>query len=157
VAVVLGAANVTGGYVITERILQMFDQNKKKPKKRHEMVDFSFLIEPVYIATIHHFHHRPAADEPSPHCQERDRLGWRCNAPGNARHVRNPGLTNIALIAIAIVIGGGLGYIAAKRVAMTDMPQMVAIYNGMAAVRRQGSRRSISSIPPLQRQAALPS
>jgi len=33
VAVVLGAANVTGGYVITERILQMFDQNKKKPKK----------------------------------------------------------------------------------------------------------------------------
>ena len=33
VAVVLGAANVTGGYVITERILQMFDPDKKKPKK----------------------------------------------------------------------------------------------------------------------------
>ncbi len=33
VAVVLGAANVTGGYVITERILQMFDPNKKKPGK----------------------------------------------------------------------------------------------------------------------------
>lgn len=31
VAVVLGAANVTGGYVITERILQMFDQGGKKP------------------------------------------------------------------------------------------------------------------------------
>jgi len=33
IAVVLGAANVTGGYVITERILQMFDPNKKKPGK----------------------------------------------------------------------------------------------------------------------------
>jgi NAD(P) transhydrogenase subunit alpha len=33
IAVVLGAANVTGGYVITERILQMFDQNKKRPGK----------------------------------------------------------------------------------------------------------------------------
>ena len=33
VAVILGAANVTGGYVITERILQMFDPNKKKPGK----------------------------------------------------------------------------------------------------------------------------
>jgi NAD(P) transhydrogenase subunit alpha len=33
VAVVLGAANVTGGYVVTERILQMFDRSKTKPGK----------------------------------------------------------------------------------------------------------------------------
>jgi NAD(P) transhydrogenase subunit alpha len=33
VAVILGAANVTGGYVVTERILQMFDRNGKKPGK----------------------------------------------------------------------------------------------------------------------------
>jgi NAD(P) transhydrogenase subunit alpha len=33
VAVVLGAANVTGGYVITERILQMFDRSGKRPGK----------------------------------------------------------------------------------------------------------------------------
>jgi NAD(P) transhydrogenase subunit alpha len=33
VAVIFGAANVTGGYVVTERILQMFDRNKKKPGK----------------------------------------------------------------------------------------------------------------------------
>jgi NAD(P) transhydrogenase subunit alpha len=32
-AVVLGAANVTGGYVVTERILQMFDRSGKKPRK----------------------------------------------------------------------------------------------------------------------------
>ena len=34
IAVVLGAANVTGGYVVTERILQMFDRGGKKPGKR---------------------------------------------------------------------------------------------------------------------------
>jgi NAD(P) transhydrogenase subunit alpha len=33
IAVILGAANVTGGYVITERILQMFDRSGKKPEK----------------------------------------------------------------------------------------------------------------------------
>jgi NAD(P) transhydrogenase subunit alpha len=33
IAVILGAANVTGGYVITERILQMFDSGKKRPGK----------------------------------------------------------------------------------------------------------------------------
>jgi len=32
-AVILGAANVTGGYVITERILQMFDPGRKRPGK----------------------------------------------------------------------------------------------------------------------------
>ncbi|HTT35968.1 MAG TPA: NAD(P) transhydrogenase subunit alpha [Thermoplasmata archaeon] len=29
-AVVMGAMNVTGGYVVTERILQMFDRSKRK-------------------------------------------------------------------------------------------------------------------------------
>ena len=33
VAVILGAANVTGGYVVTERILQMFDRSGKRPGK----------------------------------------------------------------------------------------------------------------------------
>jgi NAD(P) transhydrogenase subunit alpha len=33
IAVILGAANVTGGYVITERILTMFDRSGKKPGK----------------------------------------------------------------------------------------------------------------------------
>ena len=33
IAVVLGAANVTGGYVVTERILQMFNRSGKKQKE----------------------------------------------------------------------------------------------------------------------------
>ena len=33
VAVILGAANGTGGYVVTERVLQMFDRSGKKPGK----------------------------------------------------------------------------------------------------------------------------
>ncbi len=34
VAVVLGAANVTGGYAVTDRILEMFDRSKKGPGAR---------------------------------------------------------------------------------------------------------------------------
>ena len=33
IAVILGAANVTGGYVVTERILRIFDRSGKKPGK----------------------------------------------------------------------------------------------------------------------------
>lgn len=34
-------------------------------------------------------------------------------------------------IVVAIIIGGGAGYLASKRVQMTQMPQMVAIFNGL--------------------------
>jgi len=42
-----------------------------------------------------------------------------------------PGMTNYELIGAAIVVGGGLAWWSGKRVAMTDMPQMIALYNGM--------------------------
>lgn len=42
-----------------------------------------------------------------------------------------PGMQNIGLIIIAIVLGGGLAWYLGRVVKMTDMPQMVAIYNGM--------------------------
>ena len=38
---------------------------------------------------------------------------------------------NLVLMVIAIAIGGSIAWISGKKVAMTDMPQMVAIYNGM--------------------------
>jgi H+-translocating NAD(P) transhydrogenase subunit beta len=44
-----------------------------------------------------------------------------------------PGMTfgNIALIILGIAVGGGIAWWTGKRVAMTDMPQMIALYNGM--------------------------
>src|SRR5277367_443080 len=38
---------------------------------------------------------------------------------------------NLMLVIIAIAIGGVLALVSGKRVAMTDMPQMIALYNGM--------------------------
>jgi NAD(P) transhydrogenase subunit beta len=38
---------------------------------------------------------------------------------------------NIMLIIIAITLGGGYAWYSGKKVAMTDMPQMIAMYNGM--------------------------
>jgi NAD(P) transhydrogenase subunit beta len=39
--------------------------------------------------------------------------------------------TNFILMVVAIALGSGIAYISAKKVAMTDMPQMIAMYNGM--------------------------
>ncbi|HEY0199476.1 MAG TPA: NAD(P)(+) transhydrogenase (Re/Si-specific) subunit beta, partial [Rhodanobacter sp.] len=42
-----------------------------------------------------------------------------------------PGMHHLPLIVAAVVIGIGAAWWSGKRVAMTDMPQMVALYNGM--------------------------
>ncbi len=42
-----------------------------------------------------------------------------------------PEMHNYVLMTVAIAIGGIAAWISGKRVAMTDMPQMIALYNGM--------------------------
>ncbi len=55
-------------------------------------------------------------------------------------------LTNISLIVIAIVIGGGYAWYSGKKVAMTDMPQMIAMYNGMGG----GAAATIAAVEILK-------
>ena len=40
-------------------------------------------------------------------------------------------MVNIGLAVVATAIGGGIAWWAGRKVAMTAMPQMIAIYNGM--------------------------
>ncbi len=42
-----------------------------------------------------------------------------------------PGMSNYGLMTVAIALGGILAWVSGKKVAMTDMPQMIALYNGM--------------------------
>jgi NAD(P) transhydrogenase subunit beta len=42
-----------------------------------------------------------------------------------------PGMTNYPWILAAMLIGGVFAWISGRRVAMTDIPQMIALYNGM--------------------------
>ena len=42
-----------------------------------------------------------------------------------------PGMSNYVLILAAIGVGSAIAWVTGKRVAMTDMPQMIALYNGM--------------------------
>ncbi|MCC7248176.1 MAG: NAD(P)(+) transhydrogenase (Re/Si-specific) subunit beta [Lysobacter sp.] len=53
-----------------------------------------------------------------------------------------PGLHNIPLIAAAIAIGLAVNWVWGKKVAITDMPQMVALFNGMGG----GSAAAIGAV-----------
>ena len=53
-----------------------------------------------------------------------------------------PHLNNIGLMLLALVVGASAAWISGKKVQMTDMPQMVAIYNGMGG----GAAAAIAAI-----------
>ena len=53
-----------------------------------------------------------------------------------------PGMGNYPLMMAAIFIGGVIAWVSGKKVAMTDMPQMIALYNGMGG----GSAAAISAV-----------
>lgn len=57
-----------------------------------------------------------------------------------------PNLGNIGLIIIAIMVGALPAWWLALRVAMTDMPQMIALYNGMGG----GAAASIAAVELIQ-------
>ncbi|HZF97569.1 MAG TPA: NAD(P)(+) transhydrogenase (Re/Si-specific) subunit beta [Pseudoxanthomonas sp.] len=57
-----------------------------------------------------------------------------------------PGLDNHLLIFVAVAIGTAAAWISANRVAITDMPQMVALYNGMGG----GSAAAIGAVELLK-------
>ena len=56
------------------------------------------------------------------------------------------GMENISLILIAIVLGGAFAWYTALKVQMTEMPQMVAVYNGLGG----GSAGAIAAVSLLQ-------
>lgn len=59
--------------------------------------------------------------------------------------------TNIMLILIATALGGGYAWYSGRRVAMTDMPQMIAMYNGMGG----GAAAAIAAVELLKAQASV--
>jgi NAD(P) transhydrogenase subunit beta len=57
-----------------------------------------------------------------------------------------PGLHNLGLIVLATVLGTMVAWVWGKRVAITDMPQMVALFNGMGG----GSAAAIGAVEMLR-------
>jgi NAD(P) transhydrogenase subunit beta len=57
-----------------------------------------------------------------------------------------PGMHNYMLMTAAIFVGGVLAWWTGRRVAMTDMPQMIALYNGMGG----GSAAAIAAVELLR-------
>jgi NAD(P) transhydrogenase subunit beta len=67
-------------------------------------------------------------------------------------HPAVQGFTNYLLIIIGIAVAGGLAWWSGRRVAMTEMPQMVALYNGMGG----GAAAAIAGVEMLRALRTMP-
>jgi NAD(P) transhydrogenase subunit beta len=126
VAVLLGAANAAGGYVVTERMLAMFKARRRRSNGYQVvLIDASYFVAAILFIL--------GLKGMSSPVSARKGIMWAGvgMVACHGGHLPDPGMQNFGLMVMAIAMGGALAWVSGKKVAMTDMPQMVAIYNGM--------------------------
>ena len=131
VAIVLATMNLVGGFVVTDRMLEMFKGRDRPGRGGGERAepDRSSVALPGRGGVLHP---RPEGAVLAPHRAPREparRARGRARAGGRVR-VHRPART-CPVILIAIVVGSALAVPVARRVQMTQMPQLVALFNGV--------------------------
>ena len=123
--VLLASGNAVGGYVVTERMLEMF-------KSKKEMSNAETIIQSIYVVAAVLFIASKLKRMSLP-TTARTGIVWAGVGMlmATAATFFYPGVENFVLIASAILIGTVLAGYTAKKVEMTEMPEMIAPYNGM--------------------------
>ena len=137
IAIAFGTINVVGGFLVTDRMLGMFSRKPKGRKGRgRQMIEA--VLKPggdaataLYIVAFSLF---IIGIKQGTHPTTAKR-GNMIAAGGMAVAVVTTllldGVGNWGLIAIGLGVGAAVGVVASIRVQMTEMPQMVALYNGV--------------------------
>ena len=137
VGVVLAAGNAVGGYVVTERMLKMFVTAAGKGTEgtlAHAVLLDCDVDAAVLSGGGGAVHPGTQADELPVTAVSGVRwagVGMLLATVATLAFVSGASQLNLILVLAAIAIGGIVAWVSGKRVAMTDMPQMIALYNGM--------------------------
>ena len=153
VAMVLASANVVGGFVVTDRMLEDGHQARAGAEARRLMgttgVNLLYLVTIVCFVLALRFLSSPATA----------RRGNQIGAVGMVIAIVATLLKESVhitwLMVLGAVLGGAFGAVAARRVRMTAMPQeMVALFNGVGGGATRRSSRWRSSTSSRRRRAA---
>ena len=136
VAIVLAAVNMVGGFVVTDRMLQMFVRKKPAAQKSADDCRGRRVI-PTWAQLLYLFGAvcfilaLKGLSGPEDRAQRQPdrrlrRGAWPCALP-----FFYADLDHVPLILAAIAVGTAGGVYGARTVQMTQMPQMVALFNGV--------------------------
>ena len=161
IAIVFGTINVVGGFLVTDRMLEMFKQRPKPKRARTRGRDreavtslplASFLqdedfIQACYIVAVDPVHRRPARLSHPTTARSGNWIAAVGMVIAIVATLLEDEITDYALIAIGIALGTVIGIPSARSVKMTAMPQMVALFNGVGGGAVGADR--VDRVPPL--------
>ena len=126
---ILAAANVVGGFVVTDRMLEMF--KKREPPKQEDDAVSQTRPTSLYLVTIICFilALRFLSSTGNGAARQPDRR--RRHGVAIVGHLRAEQGRHVGWEIVGGAIGAMFGAVAARRVKMTAMPQMVALFNGV--------------------------
>ena len=138
VAILLATLNLVGGFVVTDRMLEMFGRGRRKPARpdpgrrrrgagsvSQDWSDLAYLVAAVcFILALKGLSGPKTA-----------RGGNLIGAGGAILAVgvvfAAEDLDHVVPIVVTIAVGAVIGTVVSRRVAMTAMPQLVAAFNGV--------------------------
>ena len=143
IAVAFGAINIVGGFMVTDRMLGMFS---KKPKPKADAGDGRRAASLMILCraqagwrrrhrALHRrllaLHHRDQTGTHPTTAKQGNLIAAVGMAVAVVTTLLLDGMGNWGLIVVGLGVGSAVGFIASVRVQMTEMPQMVALYNGV--------------------------
>ena len=139
IAIAFGAINIVGGFMVTDRMLGMFVRKPKKEADPRGAEAMSLaVIEPggslsvvLYIVSFSLFIYGLMQGTHPTTAKKGNLLAAGGMAVAVITTLLLDGIGNWGIIIAALVVGSAVGLIASTRVQMTQMPQMVALYNGV--------------------------
>ena len=125
VAIVLATANVVGGFVVTDRMLEMFKKRRDAAVSQNT-ANLLYLIPMAAFILALHFLSSP----------RHARLGNQIGAIGMLVAIvvtlfKEDVVTGWWIMLAGGIVGTVIGVVGARKVKMTAMPQMVALFNGV--------------------------
>ena len=137
IAIVLAAINMIGGFVVTDRMLQMFVRKKpakaasSRGRRGGRQVTIPVWAQLAYLAAAVCFILALKGLSGPKTARNGNLIGAVAAVVACAIPFFYLDLDHVPLILAAIVVGTVIGVYGARTVQMTQMPQMVALFNGV--------------------------
>ena len=133
IAIVLAAINMVGGFVVTDRMLQMFVRKKPEAGRRRggRQVTIPVWAQLAYLAAAVCFILALKGLSGPKTARNGNLIGAVAAVVACAIPFFYLDLDHVPLILAAIAVGTVVGVYGARTVQMTQMPQMVALFNGV--------------------------
>ena len=153
IAIAFGAINIVGGFMVTDRMLGMFTRKKPKPQRasrilrwrvrfgwvcRGHVLSLLAVLEAggdlatiLYIVAFSMFILGVRGGTHPTTAKQGNLLAAAGMVVAVVTTLLLDGIGNWGLLIVGLLIGTTVGIVASLRVQMTEMPQMVALYNGV--------------------------